>query len=448
MKSGGAEYAYRLSKHLAQSRLDVHVLTSIVKNGVSDPGIRLYPIMRQWTWVELPRLLRVVYSCSPEVVDIHFTGDIYNNHPMITFLPSILKWLRPNVTVVVHIEYPSGAAISRAGLMARVVRKAIIHLVGTNNVDWGFGALLRDSDRLVVLSELHCHILKRHLAAVDQKCVVIPPPPLIEMSQEDNGRARGRVLLGFGTAEFVIGYYGLLYPRKGIETLLDALALIKMRIGNVRLILIGGGNEVALRAINRDGYVEELRQLAENLGILDNVVFTGYYSSDSDVGSQYLRASDICVLPFDDGVMLNRSSFAVAAAHGLPIITTKGDVLESPFVHEKNVFLCPPRNPQSLASAVEFIMKDQELRRRLREGALQLASEWFSWDKVVQRTIEAFQVMETPPSSDARCIGKIRVIASADHMDHAAPNVNAIVPLDSEPLGSSPSTPEQGEHAR
>ena len=43
----------------------------------------------------------------------------------------------------------------------------------------------------------------------------------------------------------------------------------------------------------------------------------------------YLCAADICVLPFNVGVRLNNSSFAAAAAHGLPIVTTRGEMLES-----------------------------------------------------------------------------------------------------------------------
>jgi glycosyltransferase involved in cell wall biosynthesis len=350
--------------------------------------------MRKWTWLELPLLLRMIHRCRPDAVNIHFIGAIYHNHPMITFLPSILKRLRPKMAVVTHIEYPSGASISQAGLLARMVRKALIFLIGSRDVDWGFGGLLRDSDRLVVLSDLHRQILQRHFSTVDKKCVLIPPPPLIEMSETDNGIARGRELLGVRTGEFVIGYYGFLYPRKGIETLLETMRLMKERIEHVRLVLIGGGNEVALKAINREAYVEELHQLAVRLGVSDKVVFTGYYSSSSDQGSLFLRAADVCVLPFDDGVMLNRSSVAVAAAHGLPIITTKGEALESPFVHGRNVFLCPPCDPKSLAAAIESIMNDQGLRQRLREGALALATEWFSWDKVVERTIQTLQVGE------------------------------------------------------
>ncbi|MGH7233320.1 MAG: glycosyltransferase, partial [Nitrospiraceae bacterium] len=151
-----------------------------------------------------------------------------------------------------------------------------------------------------------------------------------------------------------------------------------------------GANEVVLREMNRPNYLSDLQALTKRLGIGDRVVFTGYYPSDSDQGSMYLRAADACVLPFHEGVMLNRSSVAAATAHGLPLITTKGETLESPFINGKNVLLCPPQNATLLAAAIKCVVSDPGLRQQLHLGALQLAHDWFSWDKTVERTLETF----------------------------------------------------------
>ena len=105
----------------------------------------------------------------------------------------------------------------------------------------------------------------------------------------------------------------------------------------------------------------------------------------------YLYAADACVLPFDQGVILSRSSLAAAASHGLPIITTQGEHLESPFQHEVNVFLCPPKDPDALALGIRRVVSSPDLRRKLREGAGQLAREWFSWEKAVTRLTETIQ---------------------------------------------------------
>jgi putative zinc binding protein len=68
---------------------------------------------------------------------------------------------------------------------------------------------------------------------------------------------------------------------------------------------------------------EETYELSTILGIADKVIWTGEYAWDSDEASVYLHTADACVLPFNDGVTLNRSSLGAAAFHGLPIVTTK-----------------------------------------------------------------------------------------------------------------------------
>jgi glycosyltransferase involved in cell wall biosynthesis len=158
----------------------------------------------------------------------------------------------------------------------------------------------------------------------------------------------------------------------------------------LHLLLVGGVAE--WETIGRPDlplYADVLRNQVKELGLEDRVGWTGDYRWDSDVGSSYLRAADICVLPFDRGVYLNNSSFSAAASHGLPIISTRAEVVEPAFVHEENVLLCPPKDPAAMAAAIERVVDDAALRHRLRDGVRRMAQEWFSWDRVIERTLNA-----------------------------------------------------------
>jgi glycosyltransferase involved in cell wall biosynthesis len=96
------------------------------------------------------------------------------------------------------------------------------------------------------------------------------------------------------------------------------------------------------------------------------------------------------VLPFDTGVKLNNSSFSSAVAHGLPVVTTRDDLLEPQFVHGQTVCLCPPQSPDAVAGAIKSLMDDEPLRRRLGEGALRLARDWYSWETALDKTLSIF----------------------------------------------------------
>lgn len=88
----------------------------------------------------------------------------------------------------------------------------------------------------------------------------------------------------------VIGYVGRLDRGKRIETAIEALAALRQKIGNARLLIIGGASSAG-----ETGYAEELQQLATELGVREAVTFTGFIPPE-DI-SAAIASLDVCVLP-------------------------------------------------------------------------------------------------------------------------------------------------------
>ena len=325
-----------------------------------------------------------------------YNGWIYNSHPMITFAPTIAKYVLPGIPFVTQMETQEGE--NWRSSMTRALRKFAQYVAGSAGVDYSFGTLLRDSTRLICLSEHH---LSKHAARFPEvltKSVVIPPPPLLTLCPDGPAaaRQRGRTALGLRSDEFLLVFFGYVDKNKGIETLFRAVQIAGKETDRIRLAMIGGGRgsatqEADQRAQSISKYEKEILALPDQLGISNKVVWLSGYDSDSDAASMYLYAADVCVLPFDQGVTLSRSSLAAALAHRIPIITTRGEYLETPFQHEVNVFLCPPKDSDALALAIRRVMSSPDLRLKLTEGAGQLAREWFSWGKAVARLMETIQ---------------------------------------------------------
>jgi len=385
LKAGEADHALHLCQHLAERGLDIHVLTTKRSIRAACYSFTLHPIMLHWLWLDLPRLARFLKICSPDAVLLIYSDRDYSHHPMITFAPSISNLVLPSVPFVTQLETEY---ISRkASIPTRAILKFASTLAGRHKLDYVFGTLLSKSDRLIVLSERHLNNLSSSFPDVDGKGLVIPPPCLMRICPDHNGRSRqlGREALGAKQDDFVIAYYGYLYAEKGVETLFRAFQILNAQRSNTKLVMIGGD-----KAENHESsYVDGIHELARSLKIDTNLTWTGEYASDSNKASFYLRAADACVFPFKSGVTLNRSSVAAAAAHGLPLIATRGNVLESPFLDQQNLLLCPPEDPDSLALTIASVVDNQALRQRLHTGALRLAAECFSWEKAVDRTIAA-----------------------------------------------------------
>src|SRR5215510_1569544 len=388
MRAVEADHTLYLSQYLAARGLDIHIVTT-KKNGIPDDfPFKVHPIIENWTWSALPHLRRFVKRWTPQAILLMYSGWLYNDHPMVTFIPTFLKMLLPGVSFVTQFEIES---ISRQfSLPTRLMLKAVRHGAGSENTDYFvFGTLLRHSDRLIVLSQRHQARFSEQFPRTSGKCIVIPPPPTIRLCSESHGaaRQRGRSALGVQSDDFLIAYFGYIYANKGVDTLLRAFQIVSNQRSNVRLMIIGG----TIGPSNHPSYAQEIYELGKTLGIADRMIWTGEYASDSDEASVYLYSADACVFPFNEGVTLNRSSLGAAASHGLPIVTTQGLSLESPFIHQKNMLLCPPQDPQSLALAIDSLISNPELRQQLQMGALALAHEWFSWDKALEHTIAALK---------------------------------------------------------
>ena len=394
MRAGEADHAYHQCRDLARRGLDVHVLTSQSSRLNRDELVTVAPLMRDWSWTDLPRFARFVKACAPDVILLYYIGWIYNEHPMITFAPTVCKRILPQCRVVTMFAYPQGSNCERFSVFTRLGRKITAMWATNQNVDYEFGTLLRDSDAVIVLSAGHREILAAHYEPLGKKATLVPPPPLLNKAHDHDeaARAKTRKDTGIGPEHFLIACFGFIYPPKGVETVLRAFHLVCQERPEARLIMIGG--VLLQQPSDRPDFAREMRDLPGQLGFADKVVWTGEFSTEGDEASRYLYAADAGVFGHDLGVAMNNSSFAAPIAHGLPVVATQGATVEGPIVHGDNVFLCRPKSPDAMARALLTIMADHELRNKLRRGALQLATEWFSWEKATDRVIQVLTTGE------------------------------------------------------
>jgi glycosyltransferase involved in cell wall biosynthesis len=383
-----SDHVLHLCRGLGKRGLDVEVLTRKGSINGADLPFRVRTTMEDWDWAEFPRLARTIREIAPDVVFLFFAGHLYNFHPMVTLLPTMVRRVAPRAKVVTQLTCTIGSGPYKLSLPTRATWKALISIPRAAKIDYSYGTLLRDSDQVIVMANSHLQEFARISPGVRDRSTLIPPPPLLPMTVEGaESRRRGRHALGLEDGDFVFAYFGRLRAFKGLETLLEAFKLLLARKPGVKLAIIGGADQDWIRG---SWSPDDLHDLARTLGITESVVWSGEYSWDSDLGSAYLRAADVAVLPFDNGVDLNNSSFAAVAAHGLPTITTRGEAMEDVFIDDENVLLCSPRDPTALATAMERQLIDADLRQRLRVGIETLARDWFSWDINIDRTIDAF----------------------------------------------------------
>jgi glycosyltransferase involved in cell wall biosynthesis len=390
MASGEAANTFHLCRRLAAAGVEVHLLTTEQPHIEQPDGVKLYSIMRHWSWREAGKLRRVIRNAAPDAILLIHLSGIYKNHPMVTFMATLAKRVLPGIRFVTRFENPMFTPDQQLSLTSRALRKAAVQWAGANRCSYGFGTLLRDSDAVIALCGYHLERLCEEDPTIERKGLLIPPPANVSVVADDDGALRScsRQAISAPANAFVVGYLGYLYPVKGVETLLRAMASLVSQKLTVRLVILGGSPDVAGIDGGTVSYYDQMQQLAVDLGLSGVTTWAGSFSAVDDDIAASIHAADVFVLPFDNGIHLNNSSLATLASYGVPIVATKQHT-DRALVDQENILLCPPRDPAAIAEAIKKLMDHPDLAARLRVGARALARDNFSWDAALQRTLNS-----------------------------------------------------------
>ncbi len=202
---------------------------------------------------------------------------------------------------------------------------------------------------------------------------VVPDGTRIDATSRETRDATGR-------GGVVVGYAGHLYPWKGVDVLLEALA----QLPEVRGVIIGGHE--------KEPDLARLKTRAERLGIENRVTFTGWVPPRAV--PQLLGGADVVVLPNPASAISTRSTsplklFEYLAA-GRAIVASDLPSLREVLRHEVNGLLVTPGDAGALASAIRRLSHDGPLRIRLSRQALESAGD-YTWERRAERLESLFR---------------------------------------------------------
>jgi glycosyltransferase involved in cell wall biosynthesis len=159
--------------------------------------------------------------------------------------------------------------------------------------------------------------------------------------------ARVRQELGLGQDELVITTLSRLRPEKNFEAAIDAVALLRDRFPNARLVIAGDGP-----------HEQVVRRHAARLG--DTVVLAGHREDAMEL----LDATDVLVQPSHFDAFPTTLLEAMAAS--VPVVATGvGGIVEIMEADVTGILLPPPPSAAGLAGALAPLLESKVLRTRL-----------------------------------------------------------------------------------
>ncbi|PZD97008.1 glycosyl transferase family 1 [Paenibacillus sambharensis] len=194
-----------------------------------------------------------------------------------------------------------------------------------------------------------------------------PAPGKREVFREAHGWDGRKVLMTFG----------LLSRGKGLETIIRALPEVAKEIPDV-LYAIVGQTHPEVRKHEGEAYREELKELAQQLGVENHVVMVDRYVEEDELVG-YLSACDLYLTPYPGMQQITSGTLAYAVGLGRPVLST-------PYAYAKDLLgshpylLLPPGEHQVWASRMISILSDDHVLSRW-EDKMAKIGESMHWSK-------------------------------------------------------------------
>jgi glycosyltransferase involved in cell wall biosynthesis len=174
--------------------------------------------------------------------------------------------------------------------------------------------------------------------------------------------------------------WGLLGPGKGLEKVIEAMALLRDVEPLPRYRIVGRTHPVVARRYGAS-YRRKLEQMVSALGVDDMVEFLDRYLDDDDL-YQVVAGADVVVTPYESIQQVTSGVLADALAAGRPVVATA-------YPHAIEMLgagagLVVEQDPSAMAAGIRSLLTDDDLYRHAVEMAAVTSSE-IAWESGAQR---------------------------------------------------------------
>jgi glycosyltransferase involved in cell wall biosynthesis len=99
--------------------------------------------------------------------------------------------------------------------------------------------------------------------------------------------------------------------------------------------------------------------------------------------SSALRACDVLIQPYPDGITTRRTSAMAGLQHGIPTVTTAGTLTEAIWAESRAVALAPVNDAAAFAAAVAGLLGDSTAAQALGRRGADLYERHFSLERTI-----------------------------------------------------------------
>ena len=194
-----------------------------------------------------------------------------------------------------------------------------------------------------------------------------------------------RNYLALDPDERIILQLGRMVPRKGVDTVIQALSHLKTSGQKIRLLIVGGESETPDEKLCPE--IGRLKKIAEESGVSASVTFVG--RRNRNVLKYYYSAADIFVTtpwyePF--GITPLESM-----ACGTPVIGSNVGGIKYSVKNGETGYLVPPKDPEALAAKLDHLLNNKMLLKKMQVNCLRRVHKQFTWKIIAESVAKVYE---------------------------------------------------------
>ena len=254
--------------------------------------------------------------------------------------------------------------------------------------------LMQEADRIIAECPQDRRDMEQHYGAPSERIDIVPcgfdPDEFWPVTLD------ARQFLDLDRNEFIVLQLGRMVPRKGVDNVIRAVAILLHQYQiPARLLIVGGNDEqpdpVATPELGR------LMALAASLGVEQAVTFTGQRRREQ-LRYYYSAANVFVTTPWYEPFGITPVE---AMACGTPVIGTAVGGIKTTVVDGETGYLVPPNDPDTLAERLAWLYRHPHLAQRLGWAGMRRAYQHYTWSNVAGQLVDVYENVLEPATAFA-----------------------------------------------
>jgi glycosyltransferase involved in cell wall biosynthesis len=180
--------------------------------------------------------------------------------------------------------------------------------------------------------------------------------------------------------KFTIGYVGSIGHHRGLDLAIRGLPEILDIVSEAQMVIVGGGQH----------WIEKLKSIAHELGVSNDVIFTGRVKSD--YVASIMTEFDVGIVPHIPSVHTDvavPNKLTEYMSVGTPVVVTKRPSLRR-IIEDCGGGLVVDDEASSFANGVTNLATNQELRNQCATDGQEAVKNYLNWSTEAQKLLKLY----------------------------------------------------------